>query len=335
MTQALVAAPVILAAVLAGAGAAKLRDDDARVALEWDLMRVPERLNRRWLRRSHPWIEILLAGMLLVSTGVLGVLAACAALALCVAYTSFVLQAMKVPGAVCNCFGSGRATVLSRRTVLRNGLLVLLAVLAVISTASQGTLLTQALADPSVVAWAGAVLVAMVVAYLVADSGGVGDQTPDGPSAVVSPNDHSDAASEPEDYVRTLTPRATVREEDGTPVDLYRVSQRQAQLLLFVAPGCGHCEVVAARIDEWVEAMPPLGIHFVVAGTVAQLKDRRPEWVKHAWYDYDRAAAHMLQCDATPSAVLLGTDGMLAGGPVSGDVTVLDFVEEIRQQLEA
>lgn len=335
MTQALLAAPLVLAVVLGGAGAAKLGDDDARVAREWDLMRVPERLNRRWLRRLHPWGEILLAGMLVACAGVPGVLVACAALVLCLAYTAVVVRALKVPGAACTCFGSRHAVALTWRTVLRNVLLVLVAVLAVVSAARQGSLLAQAVTDSTVRAWAVAVVVAMVVAYLVADPGRAGEAAPAGQTAQEPAGEQGETDAEMEDYIRTLTPRARVQEADGTLVDLLQVSQGQAQLLLFVDPGCGHCEAVAARIGQWRAMMPQIGIHFVVGGTASWLKDRRPEWVEHAWYDDDRAAAQVFQCEATPSAVLLGTDGMLAGGPVSGDSSVLDFVEEIHQQLQA
>ena len=337
MIQALLSAPLMLAVVLAGAGIGKLHDDDASVALEWDLMRVPEALNRRWLRRAHPWGEIVLSVLLVVAPGVCGVLSACAALALCLAYTVLVLRAMKVPGAVCACFGSGRRTSLTWRTVLRNLLLVLLAVLSVVSSASQGAPLATMLSDGVVTAWVAAVLLAMVVTYLVTVPGDLQDDSLDRQAAGESAEDQQVlAVEEPEgDYIRTLTPRVTVREADGSPVDLHYLSQTQAQLLLFVSPGCGHCEVVASHIREWAVAMPQLGVRFVVAGTASLLKDRRPEWVDYAWYDYDRTAAQMLQCDTTPSAVLLGTDGMLAGGPVSGDVHVLEFVEEIRQQLES
>ena len=36
---------------------------------------------------------------------------------------------------------------------------------------------------------------------------------------------------------------------------------------------------------------------------------------------------------ATPSAVLLGADGMLAGGPVVGSYAVPDFVEQVKREL--
>ncbi|WP_270408249.1 hypothetical protein [Brachybacterium paraconglomeratum] len=36
---------------------------------------------------------------------------------------------------------------------------------------------------------------------------------------------------------------------------------------------------------------------------------------------------------SAPSAVLLGADGQLAGGPVNGGSAVIEFVREIREQL--
>jgi len=35
----------------------------------------------------------------------------------------------------------------------------------------------------------------------------------------------------------------------------------------------------------------------------------------------------------TPSAILLGADGLLAGGPVTGVTDVMTFVEEVKWQL--
>ena len=37
--------------------------------------------------------------------------------------------------------------------------------------------------------------------------------------------------------------------------------------------------------------------------------------------------------EVAPSAVLLGADGQLAGGPVNGGSAVIEFVQEIREQL--
>ena len=41
----------------------------------------------------------------------------------------------------------------------------------------------------------------------------------------------------------------------------------------------------------------------------------------------------MLGGTSAPSAVLLGADGQLAGGPVNGGSAVIEFVQEIREQL--
>jgi hypothetical protein len=35
----------------------------------------------------------------------------------------------------------------------------------------------------------------------------------------------------------------------------------------------------------------------------------------------------------TPSAVLLGADGLLAGGPIIGNIAVPEFVDDIREEL--
>jgi hypothetical protein len=41
----------------------------------------------------------------------------------------------------------------------------------------------------------------------------------------------------------------------------------------------------------------------------------------------------MLRVTSTPTAVLLGTDGMLAGGPLAGSTAIEEFVADIEAQL--
>jgi hypothetical protein len=50
-------------------------------------------------------------------------------------------------------------------------------------------------------------------------------------------------------------------------------------------------------------------------------------------HDPRRWARETLGLDGTPAAVLLGADGLLAGGPVSGRDEVVAFVDEIAGEL--
>ena len=75
--------PLLLAVVFTASGLGKWRDDDAATARGWADMGVPEQLNLGWLRRLHPWAEIVLAAALVVAPGPMSVVAASAAAMLC------------------------------------------------------------------------------------------------------------------------------------------------------------------------------------------------------------------------------------------------------------
>ena len=53
-----------------------------------------------------------------------------------------------------------------------------------------------------------------------------------------------------------------------------------------------------------------------------------------AWFDVEKGATETF-ADGRPSAVLLGADGALAGGPVAGADAVTTFVEDIVAELAA
>lgn len=337
MPQAVIAAPLVLALVLGAGGLLKLRDDAAATGPEWDAVGVPAGLNRRWARRAHPWGEIVLALALLALPGVLGVLAGLAAVVLCLAYLIMVAQG----GASCNCFGADHATALTGWTVARTAVLLVLALLSVWHVVVANAPAIVLAEQPSARAWALAVVLAMAVTVLVAvppsppgsavETAEAAAQTPPSGVAVMAPA--LDAAPEEAGYFRTLTPCATLKDAEGHTIDLVRASGCQAHLLVFLSPGCGPCSPVAPHMPEWVEQMPQLAVRAVVTTSPEALKDRAPDWAEWTYYDQDGMAGRMLQATGTPSAVLLGTDGMLAGGPVHGAGSVMEFVEDIKAQL--
>src|SRR5690625_7397539 len=66
------------------------------------------------------------------------------------------------------------------------------------------------------------------------------------------------------------------------------------------------------------------------------LRERTEERVgDHALHDPQFSAREVLGAKTAPSAVLLGADGLLAGGPVTGGRGVIEFVDEIQEQLAA
>lgn len=338
---ALVAAPLVLATVLAVGGIAKLRDDDAQTWQAWAGLGVPDRLNGRALRRAHPWAEVVLAALLVTAPGALGVTVAAAGVGLCAVYLLLVARAAARPEpALCDCFGSGTPTPVTGRTVARNVVLLLLALGSVAHAIAAGSPWQVLAAAPaSTWWWLAAVAVAALTTHLV-------DPQVPAPSQAEEPTRTDDgepardtdasgaAAGEPAEYLRTLTPITHLVEPDGGTRDLVSISATRAQLLVFVSPRCGGCLPVAERVPAWQERMPAVQLRLVVSQDLARLADLQPSWVPYAAQDVDDLTARALRVTRTPTAVLLGTDGMLAGGPVVGYTDIEQFVADVAAELD-
>ena len=73
--------------------------------------------------------------------------------------------------------------------------------------------------------------------------------------------------------------------------------------------------------------------HRIVAEALTPPRRLRDHALSHALHDLQFTARTALGGTGAPSAVLLGADGQLAGGPVNGGSAVIEFVQEIREQL--
>ncbi len=146
---------LITALVLLVSGIAKLRAPED-VDRAFAQLPVPAVLNRPWLRRSFPWSEILLALALLLLPGSWWLVAGGAASALFSVY--LVLVAVSVAGGAevyCGCFGSLFSDRVTRRTVMRNVALLMVAVVSWatgVQAVQEGAWVRQATAQPSAVA---------------------------------------------------------------------------------------------------------------------------------------------------------------------------------------
>lgn len=330
--DALVALPLILAAVLAVSGIAKVRDDDDAAQRSWADLGVPAGVNTRLLRRAHPWAEIALALALVVAPGWSAVAAAGAAVVLCVVYLVLIARAAaRSEPVACDCFGSTARTVVTGRTVARNAVLLLLALGAVVQAVRGGSPLEVLATAPAATwAWLLAVGLAALTTYLVLPQAADLPEVPE--AGAPSPTEPAD--DDGAEYLRTLTPMTTLVDAAGTRQDLVSMSARRAHLLLFVNPGCGGCAPVVEKVPQWQDLIPEVQIRLVVRQELTDLAASRPGWVPIALHDPDGLTARALRAISTPTAVLLGTDGMLAGGPVAGSEAVEHLVLDVVAELE-
>lgn len=309
---------LIVVAVLLISGIAKLRvpDDEAG----WAELGVPAVLRRPWLMRLHPIAEIVLAAALLVLGGVLGVLAAITATLLFAVYLVMVWRAkQRTPDASCACFGERKP--ITTRTLLRNGWLVLMAALAAAGVGS--TPLVGGVAAVATWLWPWTLGLATVAVTFVL----VNQPTVPAVAAPAADND-----DELRDYLRTRTPAVPVTRGDGAVMSLRTLSMQKPVLLLSVSETCGSCTPVIERADAYRALLPEASVQLLVRSTpdVSPMVSSAEPFTLH---DPDGYVRDSLDMPRTPSAVLLGADGLLAGGPVVGHPDIEEFVADIYKSL--
>lgn len=315
----------LVAAVLIASGIAKFRHPDDLDG--WADLGVPSVLRRTWLLRLHPWGELLLGLVLLFFGGLLGEIAAVIALALMIAYLVFVVLVLRTGiDTSCACFGTRkRITVM---TAVRNGWYVVLAFGAV-GTTWTTPLLGGPLAvlSGSDLAWAvGLAATAITVALTMWPvAGDAADAEP------AQPVVHEDG--DELDYIRTRTPSVPVTRADGEVVDLRKLSMTDKPLLLLqVRPGCGSCVDVHERIGEIRALLPEVSVRLLLAAS-----PDASEWTEltepQSLHDPEGYLHRSISDFGTPTAVLFGMDGMLAGGPVLGSYAIFDFIADVYESL--
>lgn len=322
----IIASALILAAVLIASGVTKLRQPDD--ADGWAELGIPAALRQPWLIRLHPIAELVLAAALLALGGVLGLLAAIAATVLFAAYLVMVWRAKThTPDASCACFGTRKP--ITTRTVVRNAWLTVLAVVLTVGVSALPTFGGVAMWTitmmrfPELGGWVIAMGAAALTVYLA--------MQPE-PAVPATPSAGGGDDDELADYLPRRIPAVPVTAGDGTVVNLRRLAALQPRLLLAVSETCGSCSSVVEKADEWQELLPEVGVHFLVATAPENSPLTRTEH-PHSLHDPHQYVRDSIEEWPTPSAVLLGADGMIAGGPVSGHSAVFAFVDDIYESL--
>lgn len=287
-------------------------------------------LRKVWLARLHPWAEIILGAAILLLGGVLGILAAAVAVVVMGTYLVLVARTLRDrPGSTCACFGASKPV--TRLTVIRNAWLTLIAVLALaVSGRTElwtGPLLALEGADWL---WALGLAVAAVTAMLIALPDSSSDDTDDG--FELAPTSTSDIGDEELDYLRSRTPAVPVMLADGTTTTLRDLSSQRALMIFAVSHGCGSCQVVFDNLAHWRALLPEVDLRIVLRqhpDSSAATEHEEPQSI----HDVEGYLGASFGYRVTPSAILFGADGLLAGGPVSGPGHVSMFVDDVYESL--
>lgn len=354
----LIAAPILLTLTLLFSGLAKLGarqgTEDAMTSL-----RLPLRPSHHVIASVLPATEIVLALVVWVPLVPLQVVITVLTAALMFGYLGIIARALTWEEAVeCSCFGTLASPTVSRTTLARNILLSILAVLGVLAAGSGQMTLALVQHPLTLVTYGGVLLVTVALTALAIGTSSAASTASASASATAGPPSTSSAtASGPAatapgssadvegledeeeilDYERTAIPAGVLQRPGGTLVTLRQLSAQQAALLVFVSEGCGPCERVLDEVPAWIEELSGfLQVRPVLSRPLDQLRERTLDRVgEHALHDLQFSAREALGGRGAPAAVLLGADGLLAGGPVSGGSAVIEFVEDIRTELRS
>ena len=318
----------ILVVTLTASGIAKAKDPSSTVEgiLNLGLDSVaPLKLTPAVL----PWAELVLAAGLLFAPGPLFPVFAIASCALMVFYLVVIARALatgRTEG--CNCFGKKSAAPISRYTLIRNIALTIAGILTVVASFVGGKAVVYELVGLNGSGWLWAVGAGLIALTLWAIQRGesLAEPAPDIPEVVLP-----SAADESEDYVRVPIPYASIYTTDGRVTTLRDMSRVQARVLFFASPTCGSCTPILKTIPRWQKLLPQLGLHPVFSSEEkirqAHKLEKLDEGVE-ALVDPKHAAMHNFG-RGTPMAVILGSDGMLAGGPVAGTSDVKQLMDDL------
>jgi hypothetical protein len=352
----LLAAPLVVAGVFLLSGVAKLGDvsDGVRGLRE---LQVPDVLVRDWVARAHPIAEIVIALGLLVLPTPWRAVAAVAAVGLMAAYTVLVIAAVRRAREVqCNCFGR-RSEVINRRTAVRNLALLALALLALIDCREPSAPILRVFSGLDPLVWSAIIAVTAGVAWL------IGRGYAATPAPIVAPTQpvrferdvdgdvDRDVDHDFDDDARLPIPDRTLTKADGTTTTLTELVAHRAAVLLFLEPTCGSCARLLEEMPGWRAMMPEITIAAVRVRFAADegfghghghgqtdeaafAPGAEPFPTRPGGYWTDSGVISAFGVTGfTPWGVLLGADGLIAGGPEVGYPRVRAFLVEVLTHL--
>ncbi len=336
----LLAARLVLAAVFAVAGVAKLADlRGSRAAVEG--FGVPERLAEP-LGTLLPIAELAIAVALIPSSsaryGALG-----ASVLLLLFCGAIVRSMIRGEAPDCHCFGQLHSEPAGPRTLVRNALLLALAVFVAAAgwsdSGSSAVAWIGNLSDAGAVAVGGglalAVLAVATAAGLLAllrqngrlllridelerriDDAGVAE-------AVPPPQPHHGLP------IGAAAPDFSLSGLYGETVTLESLTSAEYPVvLLFTDPNCGPCNALLPQIAAWQrEHAGQITLAVISRGSVDDnLSKIREHGVSGVWLDDDRAVAEAYQVLGTPGAVIVDQDRRIASGVVGGADAITSLV---------
>lgn len=328
-----ISAPLILAAVLLISGLAKGKDAASTTSVIREL-RLPAAFQREWFAKLLTIGEISLALLLFSPASELFLAASIASLLLFATYWAVIARAMTFdPRPQCGCFGRIGDHRISAKTLVRNTILLALAVTSVMMAAQGETTASILQQNPETWGWlVSSALTAFLAALIAArPAQPLAPQPLQQPAASTSPTIGEADNGEPVGASRPLIPSAILQSADGHLHTLRELALQRPQLLIAVDCLCNPTHVVIRELDDWKKRLPRVDVRVMTTMLPEVLKAATN--VQDPLYDHGGNAWKALGMRGSPSAALLGADGMMVTESVSDLKEIEILIDEIEAAL--
>jgi peroxiredoxin len=350
MDALLLAARLILAAVFAVSGISKLFDlSGSQAAMR--SFGVPERFTRAG-GVALPIVELVIAILLIpAATARWGALLALILLAIFIAGVSYSLSRGRKFD--CHCFGQLTTSEIGPRTLVRNGILAVLAAFVTISgfaNNNPGPDLTDVFQGLSAFEWVILVIGVILLAALAGVSWLLVHLLGQNGRLLVR-LDRIEAALEDADIEIPATDEDDDEEEDeeeglafGAPAPAFSLSGlygetmtldalRAAEkpvLLLFTDPSCGPCNAMMGDVGKWQRDLSEkLTIAVITRGSLEDNRNKaKQNNLTHVLMQQDNEVADAYQTFGTPTAVLVRPDGTIGSAAAGGAQQIRTLVKQ-------
>jgi methylamine dehydrogenase accessory protein MauD len=320
---------ILLAGVFLVAGLTKLVDRAGSYQAMVDFG-LPKRLARPF-GFALPLAELAIAFLLLFNiTTWMGAIGTFSLLLIFIAGITYNLAKGRKPD--CHCFGELHSTPIGWSTVVRNGILALLA--ALIIWQGPGLNPVIVLSSLSAFQWLGIAFAVLVITALVAQGWFIvnllrqngrllvrleaieANADPEQPQPSPTPA-HKPVLGLP---VGSVAPKFSLPQLDGKEVTLDGLrSAGKPVLLIFTDPDCGPCSALMPQVAVW-QREHASRLYLVVTSRGAKEKNQtlqREHGLTNLLLQKDREVSLQYQAYGTPSAVLIRLDGTI-GSPLAG-----------------
>jgi peroxiredoxin/uncharacterized membrane protein YphA (DoxX/SURF4 family) len=290
-----------------------------------------------------PLVELAIAGTLLFTAtswfGAIGGL-----ILLAVFTGGMVYQMARGNAPDCHCFGQIHSEPVSRKSLIRN---VVFAVLAVVLVASgqgrQGIDLIGGRVDGMQLIL-GIVIVALVAAVLlylkkISEQQSLILRRIDLLETISReglPVERSNAGN-PDDAlpIGTPFPDFELPDIDGRIISFeHLLAEAKPMLFFFVGPNCVPCKALLPEIEGWQDEFGDrLNFVFISSGKAEDNTEKfGGSKVKRVILQKQREVAEFVNARWTPTALFVGADGLIASRPAVGDNAIRDLVEKLKAE---